>query len=154
MPLHPATQGTLQAAADFLMTKALADSTQFFIDNHAPMFDGTDILGSKGPGDIEHRLIDVQLEAFVTSQPFSQEEFLSACQDALDHGEGGFANGVVQNVLMASSYDFFVQMMIEAAAGAAAARAREDYARSRHQGEPAPEEAGVEMVELRSAETH
>jgi hypothetical protein len=60
----------------------------------------------------------------------------------------------VQNVLMASSYDFFVQMMIEAAAGAAAARAREDYARSRHQGEPAPEEAGVEMVELRSAETH
>ena len=66
------------------------------------------------------------LEAFVESQPFTQEDFLAACQDALDAGAGGgdsyahdaagFSASIVNMVLMTSTYDFFVRVMIAAAA--------------------------------------
>ena len=68
----------------------------------------------------------MQLEAFVESQPFTQEDFLAACQDALDSGAGGgdsyahdaagFSASIVNMVLMTSTYDFFVRVMIAAAA--------------------------------------
>jgi len=68
----------------------------------------------------------LQLEAFVESQPFTQEDFLAACQDALDSGAGGgdsyahdaagFSASIVNMVLMTSTYDFFVRVMIAAAA--------------------------------------
>ena len=71
-------------------------------------------------------LFEFQLEAFVESQPFTQEDFLAACQDALDSGAGGgdsyahdaagFSASIVNMVLMTSTYDFFVRVMIAAAA--------------------------------------
>ena len=51
------------------------------------------------------QLFEFQLEQFVASQPFSQEEFLGACQDALDHGTWANCKGLVEVVLSMGTYE-------------------------------------------------
>ena len=131
--LRPGTQAIIEAAADFMWSEEMQESIDAFSTNHASMFEGAE--GVEGEHRLEwtqaHRdfqaLFEFQLEAFVETQPFTQEDFLAACQDALDAGAGaggdsyahdaaGFSASIVNMVLMTSTYDFFVRVMIAAAA--------------------------------------
>eukprot|EP01045_Picozoa_sp_COSAG04_P019237 COSAG04_NODE_1851_length_5401_cov_3.509053_2_plen_111_part_00 len=73
-------------------------------------------------------LFEHQLEQFVAGQSFTQEEFVAACEDALDQGADQtrassyeayaavHCASIVEMVLMTSTYEFFVKMMLVAAA--------------------------------------
>ena len=85
-------------------------------------------------------LFEHQLEQFVAAQSFTQEEFVAACQDALDQGvdqtrassyeayAAVHCASIVEMVLMTSTYEFFVKMMLVAAAGREPAPAPEPEA--------------------------
>jgi hypothetical protein len=122
-------------AADFLWSTALQDSIEAFTTNHVGMFH--DAGKMHGEHRLEwtqaHRdfseLFDVQLEAFVETQTFTREEFVVACKTALEEGEAertapdspeGFRARIVETVLMATTYEYFVQTMLDAAAQAVA----------------------------------
>ena len=83
--LHHATEGILDAAAEFLWSEAMATSLDSFSDNHKDMFTGATADGeqrlewTQAHLDFQE-LFDFQLEQFVGTQDFSQEEFLFACQ--------------------------------------------------------------------------
>ena len=62
------------------------------------------------------QLFEFQLEQFVATQSFSQAEFVAACQDALDNGDWANCKGLVEVVLSMSTYEYFVRMMVAAAA--------------------------------------
>lgn len=91
--LHHETEGILDAAAEFLWSDEMAESLEAFSTNHAELFKGAEGLDVE---DGEHRLewttahldfqqlFEFQLEQFVASQEFTQEQFVAACQDALD----------------------------------------------------------------------
>lgn len=132
--LHPATEGILDAAAEFLWSDEMAESLESFSTNHAEMFAGAEGMDVE---DGEHRLewttvhkdfqelFEFQLEQFVAMQDFSTEDFVAACQDAIDvssgsggsvsHDSGGYVASIVEMVLMTTTYNFFVRMMIAAA---------------------------------------
>ena len=124
--LHPETESILEAAAEFLWSADMEASLEAFSRNYAPMFvDATALIqdsGHKLEWTQAHKefqeLFEFQLEQFISSQPFSQDDFVGACQDALDHGAAGttVAASLVEMVLMTGTYDFFVQMMSSAAA--------------------------------------
>eukprot|EP01049_Picozoa_sp_SAG25_P011135 SAG25_NODE_1315_length_3305_cov_1.843731_2_plen_115_part_00 len=104
-------------------------SIDSFSRNYASQFIGAE--GTAGEQRLEwtqaHRdfqeLFEHQLETFVSTQSFTQADFVHACQDALDHGAAGatVAASLVEMVLMTGEYEFFVQMMTAAAAAAAEA---------------------------------
>ena len=118
------TKRILEAAAEFLWSDQLQESLDAFSRNHASMFaDAPPDATSGGEQKLEwtqahmdfKQLFEFQLEQFVASQPFSQEEFLAACQDALDHGTWANCKGLVEVVLSMGTYDYFVKMMVAAA---------------------------------------
>ena len=86
--LHPATEGILDAAADFLWSDEMAESLESFSTNHAEMFAGKESMDVE---EGEHRLewttahkdfqelFEFQLEQFVATQEFSTENFVAAC---------------------------------------------------------------------------
>ena len=96
------------------------------------------------------QLFEFQLEQFVESKGIPQEEFVAACQDALDHGSGGgggtspvmdpagFSAWIVETVLMSTSYEYFVEAMMGAATKAGV----------KGQREPEPEDEGTELQDL------
>ena len=123
-------QEIVETAADFLWSSTLQNSIEAFTTNHVAMFRGARELHG------EHRLewtqahrdfselFDVQLEAFVQTQPFSREEFVAACKKALEQGSAertapdsseGFRARIVETILMATTYEYFVQAMLDAA---------------------------------------
>lgn len=122
------------AAADFLWSAALIESIEAFTLNHVSMFADANPDGEQRLEWTEaHRdfsaLFDLQLEAFVATQPFSHEDFIAACQAALANGvaastspddPAGFSAHVIETVVMATEYTYFVQAMAAAAADAAA----------------------------------
>ena len=83
--LHHATEGILDAAAEFLWSEAMATSLDSFSTNHKDMFTGATADGEQRlewtQAHLDYQeLFDFQLEQFVGTQDFSQEEFLFACQ--------------------------------------------------------------------------
>ena len=120
--LSPSTVAILEAAAKFLFTDELQASLAAFTANHASMFSGA--TGVEGEHRLEwseaHRdfqgLFEFQLEQFIAAQPFEAEDFVAACQDALDHGTWSNQKGLVQVVLSMTTYEYFVRMMSQAAA--------------------------------------
>jgi hypothetical protein len=122
--MDSSTQRILEAAAEFLWSDELQQSLDSFSKNHAAMFeDAPPDATSGGEQKLEwtqahldfKQLFEFQLEQFVASQPFSQEEFLAAAQDALDHGSWANSKGLVEVVLSMSTYEYFVKMMVAAA---------------------------------------
>ena len=103
--LSPSTVAILEAAAKFLFTDELQASLAAFTTNHASMFVGA--TGVEGEHRLEwseaHKdfqgLFEFQLEQFIAQQPFEAEDFIAACQDALDHGTWSNQKGLVQVVL-------------------------------------------------------
>ena len=61
------------------------------------------------------QLFEAVLEAFIDSQPFSAEDFVVACQDALDHGSWANCRKMAEAILAMPDYNNFVRMMVEAA---------------------------------------
>ena len=120
--MNPATKPILEAASEFLWSDELQSSLDSFSTNHAPMF--ADATGVEGEQKLEwtqahldfQQLFEFQLEQFVATQSFSQAEFVAACQDALDHGDWANCKGLVEVVLSMSTYEYFVRMMVAAAA--------------------------------------
>lgn len=122
--MNATTEGILEAASDFLWSDELQESLDSFSRNHAHMFaDAPPDATSGGEQKLEwtqahidfKQLFEFQLEQFVASQPFSQEDFLAACQDALDNGTWANCKGLVEVVLSMGTYEYFVKMMIAAA---------------------------------------
>ena len=153
--MDPPAHDIVATAADFLWSQSLLSSIESFTANHLAMFGGSAELHG------EHRLewtqahkdfselFDVQLEAFVATQPFTREEFVSACERALEEGAAertapdspeGFRARIVETVLMATTYEYFVQAMLDAAASAEARMA----SRPGEEGQP----DGTEMAVL------
>ena len=83
-------QQIMEAAAGFLWGSELQTSLDAFTQNHAAMFDGA-VLGEEQRLEWTEAHLDFQqvfelhLEQFIAEQEFSAEEFVSACQDTLDH---------------------------------------------------------------------
>ena len=154
--MNPATKPILEAASEFLWSDELQSSLDSFSTNHAPMF--ADATGVEGEQKLEwtqahldfQQLFEFQLEQFVESKGIPQEEFVAACQDALDHGSGGgggtspvmdpagFSAWIVETVLMSTSYEYFVEAMMGAATKAGV----------KGQREPEPEDEGTELQDL------
>jgi hypothetical protein len=61
------------------------------------------------------QLFEFHLEQFLETQPFSTEDFVAACQDALDHGSWEGCGRTVQVVLSMIEYDNFVALMVDKA---------------------------------------
>jgi hypothetical protein len=157
--MQPQTAAIVASAADFMWSRPLATSVEAFTTNHAALF-------AEPPANGEHRLewtqahrdfqdlFEHQLEQFVSTQSFSQEEFIAACQDALDHGgkgskgtspimdPAGFSAWIVETVLMSATYEYFVEAMGRAAAAAP---------KRRPPLEPEPEPEGTELQTMQSA---
>ena len=121
-------------AADFLWSAPLQASIETFTANHVGIFHGAELHGehklewTQAHSDFSE-LFDVQLEAFVETQPFTREEFVAACKRALEEGAAertapdspeGFRARIVETVLMATTYEYFVQAMLDAAGKAEA----------------------------------
>ena len=155
-------QEIVATAADFLWSSALAASIEAFTANHLSMFEGSRPQG-------EHRLewtqahkdfsqlFDLQLEQFVATQPFTQEEFVAACQQALDDAPEertapdspeGFHARIVETVLMATTYEYFVQAMLDAVAVAETTRTPRGGAALAAQ---PPESEGTELADIQYA---
>jgi hypothetical protein len=122
--MSPSTQPILDAAGEFLWSDELQESLDAFSKNHASMFENAPPDATEGgeqrlewtQAHIDFKaLFEFQLEQFVATQAFSQEEFLAACQDALDHGTWANCKGLVEVVLSMSTYEHFLRMMIAAA---------------------------------------
>jgi hypothetical protein len=166
--LHPATEGILDAAADFLWSDEMAESLELFSSNHADLFEGAEGMDvEEGEHRLEwttahkdfQQLFEFQLEQFVATQDFSTEEFVGACQDAIDvssnsgsstlsHDSAGYVASIVEMVLMTTTYNFFVRVMI-AAANAKKLQGNVASMRDRLD-EPEPQEERPEDLEVLS----
>lgn len=60
-------------------------------------------------------LFEFHLEQFLETQPFSTEDFVEACKDALEHGSWDGCGRTVQVVLSMIEYDSFVALMVDKA---------------------------------------
>eukprot|EP01044_Picomonas_judraskeda_P019887 COSAG03_NODE_4293_length_1602_cov_2.556886_2_plen_122_part_00 len=60
-------------------------------------------------------LFEFHLEQFLETQPFSTEDFVEACKDALAHGSWQDCGRTVQVVLSMIEYDSFVALMVDKA---------------------------------------
>ena len=60
-------------------------------------------------------LFEFHLEQFLETQPFSTEDFVEACKDALEHGSWDDCGRTVQVVLSMIEYDNFVALMVDKA---------------------------------------
>ena len=60
-------------------------------------------------------LFEFHLEQFLETQPFSTEDFVEACKDALEHGSWDDCGRTVQVVLSMIEYDSFVALMVDKA---------------------------------------
>ena len=95
--LNPKTEPILDVATRFLWSEEMQESTDAFTRNHVALFAGAE--GSGGEQRLEwteaHKefcdLFEFQLEQFVESQDFTQQEFVDACQDALTNGADSWA---------------------------------------------------------------
>ena len=158
MPMQPQTAGIIATAADFMWSQPLATSIEAFTANHANLFTNPPANGeqrlewTQAHNDFQ-QLFEHQLEHFVSTQSFTQEAFVAACQDALDHGgtgargtspimdPAGFSAWIVETVLMAAGYEYFVEAMTRAAAAAPKRRPLE----------PEPEPEGTELRAIGSS---
>ena len=61
------------------------------------------------------QLFEHVLESFLEMQPFSAEDFVAACQDALDCGSWANCRRMAEAILAMPDYNNFVRMMTEAA---------------------------------------
>lgn len=125
--MDPSTGPIMEAAAEFLWSDELEASLNAFARNHASMFAGASVEG-------EHRLewtgahqdyqavFEIHLEQFVSQQDFTAEEFLRACEDAVSQTApvpgGALARGLAEAMISMSDYEYFIRMMVEAAAEA------------------------------------
>lgn len=89
------TEAIIETVNRFLWSDMMQESLNSFCENHAEMFVGVrEDAGVEGEQKLEwtqahidfQELFEFQLENFLASQPFSTEDFVAACQDALDHG--------------------------------------------------------------------
>lgn len=60
-------------------------------------------------------LFEFHLEQFLETQPFSTEDFVEACKDALAQGSWQDCGRTVQVVLSMIEYDSFVALMVDKA---------------------------------------
>ena len=122
--MNPASEEIIDVTNKFLWGQVMQDSLNSFAQNHAEMFVGVSATqGEEGEQRLEwtqahvdfQELFELQLETFIEQQSFSTEEFLQACQDALDHGSWAGCGRAVRVVLGMADYDNFVSLMVEAA---------------------------------------
>jgi NAD/NADP transhydrogenase alpha subunit len=119
--MEDSTLRIIEGAAEFLWSEEIQNSLDTFATNHAPMF--SDCTSAQDEQRLEwgeaHKdfqaLVELHLERFLGTQSISAEEFVQACQDALDHGSWANCRGVVEVVLSMTTYEHFLQMMIAAA---------------------------------------
>eukprot|EP01048_Picozoa_sp_COSAG05_P017410 COSAG05_NODE_2368_length_3166_cov_220.486677_1_plen_127_part_10 len=87
----PRSQAIIDQASAFLWSDELRDAVRTFTQNHASMFVGAEIGGeqrfewTEAHQDFQ-QVFELHLEQFIAQQDFSAADFLTACQDALDHG--------------------------------------------------------------------
>lgn len=140
--LKPSTEPILEAATKFLWDD-MKDSLDSFCENHAALFAGAappPNLSGLGFGSFKpvrappvvgeqrlewttvhlefQELFEFQLERFLETQPFSAEDFVGACQDALDNGSWANCRKMAEAIVAMPDYNNFVRMMSEAAAAA------------------------------------
>ena len=132
--LKESTEPILEAAVKFLWEDMKA-SLDAFCENHAEVFVGAApaaVSTSGGHGSAyrpviapqvegEQRLewtaahlefqelVEFHLERFVESQPFSAEDFVGACQDAVDNGSWANTRRMVETILALPDYNNFVR---------------------------------------------
>lgn len=124
--MNPNTEPILDAANKFLWSDGMQESMDGFATNYAELFVGVrKKLGEELSGEQRlewttahnefSQLFEFHLEQFLEMQPFSTEDFVAACQDALDHGTWENCGRTVQVVLSMIDYDNFVALMIDKA---------------------------------------
>ena len=124
--MNPNTEPILDAANKFLWSDGMQESMDGFATNYAELFVGVrKKIGQELDGEQRlewttahnefSQLFEFHLEQFLETQPFSTEDFVAACQDALNHGSWDDAGRTVQVVLSMVDYDNFVALMIDKA---------------------------------------
>jgi len=118
--MNAGSTAILEAASEFLWSEQMQDSLEAFTTNYASMFEGATwpaeeqrLEWGEAHRDFQ-QLFELQLEQFVVVQEFSAEEFVAACQDAIDNASFADGKGLVEVVMAMSTYDYFIKMMIAA----------------------------------------
>ena len=122
--MQVASRELLESAAEFLWSEELQDRFDAFAAAHSALFvgaspDGEQRLEWQGVYESFRGLFEAELEGFLGRNLVTMEDFVLACQDALDNSDWIHGKGLVEVVLAASEYKFFINMMIGAAEEAA-----------------------------------
>ena len=122
--MQASSRELLESAAEFLWSEELQDRFDAFAGAHSALFvgaspDGEQRLEWQGVYETFRALFEAELEGFLGRNLVTMEDFVAACQDALDNSDWTHGKGCVEVVLAASEYKFFLNMMIDAAAEAA-----------------------------------
>lgn len=122
--MQASSRELLESAAEFLWSDELQDRFDAFAAAHSPLFldaspDGEQRLEWQDVYQSFRALFEAELEGFLGRNLVTMEDFVAACQDALNNSDWVHGKGLVEVVLAASEYQFFLNMMIGAAAEAA-----------------------------------